>query len=483
MDDLFDKKLNNHIRDVFEQYEHPGDADAGWAQLRQRFPAQQRRRPAAWLWWSSAAAILLVVAGLGFWLTGNNNTANTVAQNKPVKTQQVQRDTTTADKLDNPIEADQQAVAKNAPLNSTKPQPIDPFLHNKYNTVVQQPVYANVLPVQTNTPTAIKQTVVPIGAMQTPEIQANGVNANGVAATVIAQNTAAAKAPSDSVSVMPSKIPSGQIADGQQTIIAANTNNRSSQDVKPKQRSIIELLEADKVNNPVAKADKEKQNRDKKVNFSVYAATYFNYAEGSTNQVNAGAGFTSDIKLTGKLKLSTGMALAQNSLKYNSGLPENSNARGAMYSAAPVSDPVLRPDGLFAANAAVPVFRNYNASLIGLDVPINLKYEFNPEKSDTYVSAGLSSGTFIGEKYTYNYAYSNSRSAETQSAVSTNSFNGFYFGRTLNFSFGVGYPLGKSNSLIIEPFVKYPLEGMGAQNLRFGASGLNLKIRFKKSRQ
>jgi hypothetical protein len=49
----------------------------------------------------------------------------------------------------------------------------------------------------------------------------------------------------------------------------------------------------------------------------------------------------------------------------------------------------------------------------------------------------------------------------------------------LNVSFGMGYPLGKSNRLIIEPFLKYPLDGLGAQQIRFGAGGLNLKINFK----
>ncbi|XHR95866.1 hypothetical protein ACFJIV_03980 [Mucilaginibacter sp. UC70_90] len=50
---------------------------------------------------------------------------------------------------------------------------------------------------------------------------------------------------------------------------------------------------------------------ERRVKFSVYAATFFNYAKGSQNQVNAGAGFTSDIKLSKNLKLSTGLALAQ----------------------------------------------------------------------------------------------------------------------------------------------------------------------------
>jgi len=55
------------------------------------------------------------------------------------------------------------------------------------------------------------------------------------------------------------------------------------------------------------------------------------------------------------------------------------------------------------------------------------------------------------------------------------SFNSFYFAKTLNLAFGTGYLLGR-NHLVIEPFLKYPLQGLGSQQLRFGAGGVNLKF-------
>ena len=128
--------------------------------------------------------------------------------------------------------------------------------------------------------------------------------------------------------------------------------------------------------------------------------------------------------------------------------------------------------------AVTTTFKDYNASLVGLDIPVNLKYEFNPQQSDTYISAGLSSGTFINESYTSQYNYSSffsPSSQETQAETTTKSFNGFYFAKTLNVAFGVGYPLGK-NHLVIEPFLKYPLEGLGSQQIRFGSGGINLKF-------
>ena len=87
--------------------------------------------------------------------------------------------------------------------------------------------------------------------------------------------------------------------------------------------------------------------------------------------------------------------------------------------------------------------------------------------------AGVGSGTFINESY----SYLNSNGSTAASLQSGKGFNDFYFARTLNMALGVGYPLGK-DQIVIEPFVKYPLQGLGAEQLRFGASGINLKFNF-----
>ncbi len=72
---------------------------------------------------------------------------------------------------------------------------------------------------------------------------------------------------------------------------------------------------------------------------------------------------------------------------------------------------------------------------------------------------------------------------QPQSKISSNSFSDFYFAKTLNVSFGIGYPIGKKNHLIIEPFLKYPLSGLGSQQIHFGAGGLNLKFDFQSAKK
>ena len=150
------------------------------------------------------------------------------------------------------------------------------------------------------------------------------------------------------------------------------------------------------------------------------------------------------------------------------------------------------PSALIAANSrnfmasasmlplVVPASKNFNANLVNLDVPVNLKYNFNPQTNNTYFAAGLSSGTFINESYNTTYSYNapgNSSILQSQDA-SHKSFDNFYFAQMLNVAFGLGYPLGK-NQLVIEPFFKYPLNGLGDQHLLFGSGGINLKFNFE----
>ncbi len=201
-------------------------------------------------------------------------------------------------------------------------------------------------------------------------------------------------------------------------------------------------------------------------------------------------GVTADIKITGNLKLVTGITIAQNSLNFSTSIP--TSTAQASFASPGITVPGNGAPGIAAApsefsvkslvtEASVPAFKNYDASLVGLDIPLNLKYELNPQKSDIYFLAGVSSGTFINETYTYQYNYPALASPtlqQVQEETSRRSFNGFYFAKTLNLAFGVGYPLGK-NRIVLEPFLKYPLDGLGSQNIRFGAGGLNLKFNFQ----
>ena len=497
MDDKWDNDLSNRIREVFDNYEDT-TADEGWLLLREKFPVKEKKRPMVWLWRASAAAGLLLFLGIGIWMMGKKQPANTIAV-QPLKHQPhkvAPADTSTQLATNTPVviknnSADTTISTPGSIANNNYASHKKPAGHNTGVSAVTntQNIIANIN--QSNVNQSKK------AAVTTPITNPSSVvTNNSTKDQLIAQKPANKQ---NSNSNPPVKRPDSvkTIAPATDTQYAVNvpantatitmpvakSNNANQQPtrVKPSSASAMDkMLAAD--DSRILKA-KELVD-DKKVKFGIYAATFFNYAKGSSNQVNAGAGFTSDIKLSKNLKLSTGVALAQNTLRYNSPTPPNNNAARA------VSYAVTAQDNMLVPAAAFPVFKNYNANLVGLDVPINIKYEFNPQKSDAYISAGLSSGTFINEAYTTSYALPASSSSfaanstqQTTQETSHQSFNGFYFAKTLNVSFGIGTPLGKSNRLIIEPFLKYPLDGLGSQQIKFGAGGLNLKLNFSTSKK
>ncbi|MDB4921387.1 hypothetical protein [Mucilaginibacter sp.] len=440
MDDQLDNDLKNRIREVFDDFEDPS-ADEGWLLLREKFPEEQsKRRAFAWLWWGSAAAILLVFLGVGLWIkNAKEQPKNTVVkilkypkrENLVVK--KIQKNT----------------IHNTAPATEKGPGKTQ-SAHN-YQAGLLRPA---ALPGNLTSQTPVKSN------QNLPLIDSPG------------KSTYIAKKSVDSLKTSISKTTLPQLA----------VNNEPKSD-KPKslvmqekkpEKSIMAMFNEDKGSKTPKTEDVE---QSKKVRFAVYAATYFNYSKGSDNQVNMGAGFTSDIKISNNLKLVTGVSIAQNSLSY-SGFPSaTALVKSNLYTPAANAQA-----GTFAATSS-PTIKNYNASLVGLDIPINIKYEFNPKKSDAYVSMGLSSGTFIDESYTYKYNYPSFLSEklqQPQDQTTGKNFGSFYFAKTLNVAVGIGYPFGK-NRLVIEPFLKYPLDGLGSQNLRFGAGGLNLKLNFQSS--
>jgi hypothetical protein len=498
MDEQLDNDLSNRIREVFDNFDDTSypSADEGWLLLRNKFPETEKTRPVAWLWWGSAAAVALLFLGFGLWMTGKKQQSETMAV-KPAKNKQEQTAPADANKL---LATKQNPVVKNNPPRAATAPAIDTV--NKYasNTPINKlPVTPSVPNITGNKAPDYANTN--IAAVQQPLNNTQAVNnarlktkpddsvKNVVAKTNAPQYAITAPAtPGTNTVLTPVKIKSDSTKTNTPqyavTAPAANTGVPAGSNtiMRPPVKVVPKQAPANSMDRLFASETKpqkidEKDAGDKKVRFGVYAATFVNYAKGSNNQINAGAGFTSDIKLSKNLKFSTGVALAQNTLGYNSAPPVTADAVSKTQALAS-----YRAD-LFSTASAFPVLKNYNASLIGLDIPMNIKYEFNPQKSDAYISAGLSSGTFINETYTSVYGFAPSSIAagapqQTTDEVTRKNFSGFYFAKTLNVSFGVGYPVGKGNRLIIEPFLKYPLSGLGAQQIQFGAAGLNLKLNF-----
>ena len=490
MDDQLDNDLKNRIKEVFDNFEDTS-ADEGWLQLREKFPEKQKdRRIFAWVWWG-AAAIIFLFLGIGLWIYSANNKAGDLAVKNPKKSQ-IENLAGTKNTTGSTVKiAPQPTVVPGKNVTGSIAVPGQ----NKIETPTPLGGTPAILP-SSNFKNANQRKLYAVNKAAVPGKPTTNISGQQLTG-IISKNTDSVKKgilglqhQQLATTNMAKPIDTAKKLADQQTAATSAANNsavsmqKGAVTDKPKTpvKSIASMFaETPDVKDKVAK-------QSKKVNFGIYAATYFNYAKGSNNEANIGAGITSDIKITKNLTLVTGVTIAQNSLNFTGGVPTataqsnlpfapSSNIGGSLVVASAYSS------NSAVTNAAVPAFKNYGANLVGLDVPVNLKYDFAPSNTNVYILAGFSSGTFINETYTYQYNYPALFSPslqQIQNETSRKSFDGFYFAKTLNLAFGVGYPVGK-NRLTFEPFLKYPLDGLGSQNIRFGAGGVNLKFSFQSS--
>ena len=212
----------------------------------------------------------------------------------------------------------------------------------------------------------------------------------------------------------------------------------------------------------------------KKFKVGIDANTYINFSENGINdKINLGLGLVSEIKLTKQFSVNTGIML-------NS---QNSTFNGNQKS----TQDFLKSTVAFSGIATVPVAQVTNAKLVGLDIPVNLKYALKFGKTTSFISSGFSSYSVINEKYVNEFSvisYSfNNVSTSNVTSINKNpegKFSYFKFARTLDVSIGILYPLSKKRTLSIEPFMKYPLSGLGYQDLKIGSSGISFKMNFGK---
>ena len=505
-DDQLDNDLKNRIKQVFDNYEDD-TAKEGWLLLREKYPEkEEENRVIFWLWRvAGVAAILLVLLSIGLWLNYHPaNKENIALHTKQVKHADSAGSTTSAiaknknEQLDtaaNTIANQQQAnvtkpvygaVKSTAPTvtitpgysSTNKNTSANSVAANTGNVPVSSPGYSS-----TNKNTAANSIAAntvnapvfsPANPLTNKNAATNTTKVDNSAKTGVAyQSTNKAKTNSlidSSVTIANNKtgftlIPTGPVKkpaeNNQQKVIAA----------APPAQGMQALFDKESKAAPVTE---EKKLIDKKVMFAIYAATYVNYAKGSNKQFNTGGGVTSDIRLTENLSISTGISVGQNTLSYNSSVAYPQIAMAL----ATTSSHNFAADGN-ALPALVPTSKDLNANMVNLDIPVDFKYTFTQRKGTTYVAAGVSSGTFINETYstTYNYNVGNNASGQQSQDATHKTFDSFYLAQMVNVSFGVGYPVGK-NQLIIEPFFKYPLNGLGDQHILFGSGGINLKFNF-----
>lgn len=443
MEEDFDKRLSDHIKTVFDDTDNTG-ADAGWLLLREKYPAQDDRKPVAWFWWVAA---LIVISGLGtgVWFGEQQAKKNRAKQikvvTKPANDSALQHQKKykhTADSLNSDPKLS--VTNKTAVISTNKKQAAAVALKNA----------ASRKAIGKNSPR--KQSGI-VRKLKDASVQEAGNKSSALMVTHTTESSTQSN-PQKTNSADSLKA-NGEAAAKPEMLNAADT---ASKPVAKKTEAVAKLPKVD------TGKKKVKVTGLPRIAYGVFASAFYSSATGSDNEFNLGAGGTVDIRIAGHLSFSSGLGIVRASLNYT--IPPGTNN---IYSAASSVQIPFPP---------VLSFHNYRAKLLALDMPLNLKYSF--AKPYNYISAGLSSNVYISEDYDQVYTYTPASSGLPDQHNVTQS----YFGhadlfKTLNLSFGMGYPISNRSALIFEPFLKAPFTGLGSQQLKYTLVGINLKLNFQ----
>jgi hypothetical protein len=225
---------------------------------------------------------------------------------------------------------------------------------------------------------------------------------------------------------------------------------------------------------------KSKNTNNKKFNVSIDANTFYSFSnEGINDQLNLGLGLATEFKIAKNLSINSGISINRQTTSFEG----NEKTVASLFES---KDNFTSPGTAgFSPSLGVTHPELGNAKLTGLDIPLNLKLDVKIGKAKTFITTGISSYSVINEKYVNDFTVTNSTFKGTETTIISNTvenpsgkFSSFEFARTLNFSFGVVYPVNQKHAISLEPFLKYPIAGFGYQDLKIGSGGLSFKLNF-----
>lgn len=447
-----EEELVQRINTVFDDY-NDGLSEQGWNELRKKFPEKESKKLPTW-WLTGIAATLLVVVGLYFNkgldtdkiilrantsqkdTTFNNSKAddfkaetdiaNTVNPSATIKnTEEIAPTVKKSLKID-VTPAEQLIAVRQKSAVGTKDK-----TENGNNDITEN---------QLKTNTIIDNNVI-IASAQTNADQ-------GVKKPIDNNATVIEKDAKPSTENKATKLTTEEFLTEQSKILAANDNTK----------------DANKNNNP-------------KTTFDVFTGTFFNYHNDNEAKLSAGLGLNANVKVAKNVVLSFGAGISQNKISYENSVPTEISqamfaAKDNALNAAPITGMA------YSATATNDV--SFNGRLLSIDLPMVVKF-FPSKKQDFYISTGINSSTYLSQKYTYNYSWSNfgyrNGEAQTQQQTEQSSMSGFDFANSAIIAIGINQNLGK-NVLIFEPYYRPSLSTMGDKNLRISSAGLNLKFNF-----
>ncbi|HBH85402.1 MAG TPA: hypothetical protein DDY34_16600 [Bacteroidales bacterium] len=197
------------------------------------------------------------------------------------------------------------------------------------------------------------------------------------------------------------------------------------------------------------------------------------------NSPGVSVGFYLEHKLTRKLSVRPGLALAKHS-----------------YSSTNVSDGKVFMNSVTSTGSMTGSVGSYENQLdmVTVEVPLNLVYTLLERgKSSLFVSAGVSTMVYLDQSFSSSFtnvyteqkvdlasgnAYLETRSQDVNVESDEKAFSHVDYFSLTNLSAGYSLPLKKGGNMLIEPFVQLPVSDLTSFNVRIRYGGLSLKFRF-----
>ena len=134
------------------------------------------------------------------------------------------------------------------------------------------------------------------------------------------------------------------------------------------------------------------------------------------------------------------------------------------------------PPGFYQANGMQGDVDLVKGSFEMLEIPLNLRYDFSVTGSTLFfVSGGLSSYLLTSENN--NYYYHTPFNFRDQ-CMPISSPDKSYLFSALNLSMGVETGLSNSLSLLVAPYMKIPVRGVGIGQMQMSTVGINFSLKF-----
>lgn len=230
---------------------------------------------------------------------------------------------------------------------------------------------------------------------------------------------------------------------------------------------------------------KEEKSEDKKIRkpikYGVDISPILDYnQEGENSNIGFAGGVTVEIPISKKFNIGTGIIYADQKLNLN----EQTSYLSDVVSSKSASQLV-----------------NKEAVIKGIEIPVNLKYNFSFNEKNLFISAGFSSTSYFKEDVEASYLVNNRTEIATQDTFGNNivkyelvqtdskvvtpsNSNSFNFANILNLSFGIELPINNQlQSVIIEPYFKYSLTPVTQQKVDFSSLGIHLRYNFSFQRK